>query len=349
MAAARPLFPFGHPLAGGLAFVGLFALAAQQLALWGPVSRWGVSPLIVGIVLGVAWGNGVRWRQLAQWRPGIVFSSKTVLRLAVVLFGFRVTVQDIATVGAEGVAAALVMLLTTFALGAGLGIRVFRLSVPLALMIAAGSAVCGAAAVLATEPVVRGQPHEGSVAVGTVVIFGTLGMVLYPLAFAGGALGFDAATYGLFAGASLHEVAHVVAAGGAVSAAAANTAVIVKMVRVMLLAPLLAGLGLLLARRGGTGRGQQAKGAFPWFALGFLVCVGINSLQVVPAAVVAAINQLDLFALTMAMCALGLETSLDKVRTVGVRPFVLAACLALWLAVGGYWVTVLAHGLLGAV
>lgn len=332
------------PPVAGIAFVAVMAGTAQWLAGSAGLGRLGISPLIVGMVLGVVLGNTVRGHLPGQWSRGIVFSAKTLLRLAVAFYGFRLTVQDIAVVGVEGFAAAATMLATTFALGAGLGIKAFRLPPSLALMIAAGSAVCGAAAVLATEPVVRGRAHESSIAVGTVVIFGTLGMLLYPLAFAAGMLEFDHAGYGLYAGASLHEVAHVVAAGRAVSAEAANNAVIVKMLRVMMLAPLLAGLGLVLARRGGAAGGT---GAFPWFAIGFLVCVGVNSLGVVPVAAVAVLNDLDLFALTMAMCALGLETNLDKVRAVGIRPFVLAACLALWLAVGGYWVTVLAHGLLG--
>ncbi|MCR6629712.1 MAG: YeiH family protein [Magnetospirillum sp.] len=349
MPFASLLAPFDRRLAGGVTFVVLFACAAQQLAQLSPVSRLGISPLIVGIVIGIFYGNTLRHHLPSQWLPGILFSSKTLLRLAVVFYGFRITFQDIALVGAEGFAAGAIMLATTFLLGAGLGIKAFRLPPRLALMIAAGSAVCGAAAVLATEPVVRGRPHESSIAVGTVVIFGTLAMFLYPAVFASGVLGFDDATYGLFAGASLHEVAHVVAAGRAVSTEAANNAVIVKMLRVMMLAPLLAVLALALVRRSkGDAAGAPAKGSFPWFAVGFILCAGINSLQVVPAPVVVAINELDLFALTMAMCALGMETSLDKVRKVGARPFVLAGCLALWLAFGGYWVTALVHGLLGA-
>lgn len=347
MQIARPLITFDRSVAAGLGFVVLFACAAQLLAQAAPVARLGISPLIVGIGLGALWGNALPVPLPAQWRPGVVFSSKTLLRLAVMFYGFRVTLQDVAQVGVEGFAVAAIMLASTFVMGAGLGIRLFRLPSSLALMIAAGSAVCGAAAVLATEPVVRGKAHESGIAIGTVVIFGTLAMLLYPLAFSWGLLDFDPATYGLYAGASLHEVAHVVAAGRAVGPEAAANAVIVKMLRVMMLAPLLALVGLWLARRG-SGKGE-GKAAFPWFAVGFLVCVAVNSAGVVPPELVAIINHLDLFALTMAMCALGLETSIDKVRAVGPRPFVLACCLALWLALGGYWVTALVHRGLGAI
>lgn len=346
------LFPtIDRHLANGVTFVVLFACAAQQLAQFAPVRNLGISPLIVGILIGIFYGNTLRHHLPVQWLPGILFSSKQLLRLAVVFYGFRITFQDIATVGLEGIILSVAMLTSTFGLGTWLGTRVLGLPARLTLMIAAGSSVCGAAAVLATEPVVKGRPHESSIAVGTVVIFGTLGMFLYPLAYGAGLLDLDLRGYGLFAGASLHEVAHVVAAGRAVAAEAANNAVIVKMLRVMMLAPLLGILGLVLAKRAHAeddGAGS-ATGTFPWFAVGFIVCAGINSLHVVPPALVTLINDLDLFVLTMAMCALGMETSLDKVRKVGAKPFVLAALLAVWLAVGGYWATVLVHHWLGTV
>jgi uncharacterized integral membrane protein (TIGR00698 family) len=348
MSLVRLLPPLDRHATSGVTFVVLFACAAQQLAQTAPLIRLGISPLIVGIVIGMFYGNTLRGHLPAQWVPGILFSSKTLLRLAVMLYGFRISVQDIAQIGLEGFGISVIMLGSTFTLGAWAGIRLFRLPSRLALMIAAGSAVCGAAAVLAAEPVVKGRAHESSVAVGTVVIFGTLAMFLYPLAWRAGWLGMDAQTYGLFAGASLHEVAHVVAAGRAVSAEAAANAVIAKMLRVMMLAPLLAGLAFVLARRGGEA-GTASAASFPWFAIGFIACAGINSLHVVPAAVVEIINGLDLFLLTMAMCALGMETSFAKVRQVGARPFLLAAGLALWLALGGYWVTVLMHRWLGTV
>lgn len=347
MSQPRPFPIFDRHAAGGVMVVVLFAAAARQVAQFSPISQWGVSPLIVGILMGIFYGNTFRTHLPTPWVPGIVFSSKTVLRLAVMFYGFRLTFQDIALVGLEGLGASMAMVASTFLLGAWLGIKAFGLPPRLALLIAAGSAVCGAAAVLATEPVVRGRPHESSIAVGTVVIFGTLAMFLYPLAYGGGLLDADPRIYGLYAGATLHEVAHVVAAGRAVSAEAANNAVIVKMLRVMMLAPLLAVLGLVLARRRPEYRGHRTStGGVPWFVLGFILCAGINSLHVVPQAAVAFINDLDLFAMIMAMCALGMETNLDKVRKVGAKPFVLAAVLALWLAVGGYWVTVSIHALL---
>jgi uncharacterized integral membrane protein (TIGR00698 family) len=351
-AFTQPFASLDRHAARGVMLVALFAFAAQQMATLSPIQRLGISPLIVGIVIGIFYGNTLRHHLPTQWVPGILFSSKQLLRLAVVLYGFRLTFQDILLVGGEGITLSVVMLSSTFVLGAWLGIKVFGLTPRLALMIAAGSSVCGAAAVLATEPVVKGRPHESAIAVGTVVIFGTLAMFLYPLAYRSGLLDLDLQTYGLYVGSSLHEVAHVVAAGRAIADEAANNAVIVKMLRVMMLVPLLTILGLALTRFGSKGGAPDegegagaAKGSFPWFALWFIVCAGINSLHIVPPAVVEVINTLDLFILTMAMCALGMETNLIKVRKVGAKPFVMALVLALWLAIGGYWMTLLVHHL----
>ncbi len=330
-------------LMNGIFFVALFAGAAYQLSQWHYIALLGISPLIVGIVLGMVYGNTLRLHLPVYWLPGIVFSSKTLLRIAIVLYGFRLTYQDIFLVGIDGLIVASCMLTTTFLGGSWLGIRVFRLPRRLAFLTAAGSAVCGAAAVLATEPVVKAKSHESSVAVGTVVLFGTLAMFIYPSLFNSGFLGMTAEEYGLFAGGTLHEVAHAVAAGQAVSPEAANTAIIVKMMRVMLIAPLLISLGWWLAHKPGSA--NKARGAsynmrsFPWFAVYFLVCIGINSLGIIPQSTVDHINTLDTFMLTMAMCALGMETSLEKVRSVGPKPFLLAGLLALWLSIGGYAIT----------
>lgn len=331
----------------GVVFVGLFAGASVQLSQWHHIAILGISPLIVGIIMGMLYGNTLRPHLPAYGLPGILYSSKTILRLAIVLYGFRLTYQDLFLVGMDGLLIAGTMLTTTFLGGAWIGVKGFGMPRTLALLTAAGSSVCGAAAVLATEPIAGAKSHESSVAVGTVVVFGTLAMFVYPSLYNSGILDMSPEAYGMFSGGTLHEVAHAVAAGQAVSAEAANTAVIVKMMRVMLIAPLLLCLGWWLVRNPETsadGSSTSAAGSyslrsFPWFALLFLVCIGVNSLGYIPRLVVENINVLDTFLLTMAMCALGMETSLEKVRAVGPKPFLLAGLLSLWLAFGGYAVT----------
>ena len=334
-------------LMNGILFVVLFASAAYQLSQWHYISLLGISPLIVGIVLGMIYGNTLRLHLPVYWLPGILFSSKVLLRAAIVLYGFRLTFQDLLLVGFNGLAISSIMLTSTVLGGSWLGIKAFGLPRRLALLTAAGSSVCGAAAVLAAEPVVKGESYESSIAVGTVVVFGTIAMFVYPFLYNHGFLDMGEKAYGMFVGGTLHEVAHAVAAGQAVSADAGNTAVIVKMIRVIMIAPLLICLGFWLNRfpekteeeSRAPSYGTYSFSNVPWFAVLFIACIGINSLGIIPKQAVSIINSLDIFMLTMAMCALGMETSLEKVRMVGPKPFLLAGVLALWLIGGGYFVT----------
>ena len=214
-----------------------------------------------------------------------------------------------------------------------------------ALMTSTGSAICGAAAVLGAEPVVKCEGYKTAIAVSTVVIFGTLSMFLYPVLYRHGIVSLTPEQMGIYTGATLHEVAHVVGAGNAMNGEISDAAIIVKMIRVMMLAPVLLVMSLLLARRtkGGAGR---AKVTIPWFAFGFLAVIGFNSLDLLPEAAVAGINSFDTFLLTMAMTALGTETSIDKFRQAGAKPFVLAGLLYVWLVAGGYFVTKYLVGIL---
>jgi len=330
----------------GILFVVLFSIAAIQIAGIGVIKQLGLSPLIIGIVLGMVYANTLRSHLPKEWTAGILFSSKTILRVAIVFYGFRVTFQQIGAVGIEGLGISVIMLSSTFVLGAILGQKVFGLDRDTALLTAAGSSVCGAAAVLATEPVLKAEPYKSAIAVSTVVIFGTISMFLYPVLYRTGLLGMSHTSYGLYVGGTIHEVAQVVAAGSAVGEDAARIAVIVKMTRVMMIAPLLIILGLVLsglARKRGEA-GGRLKLVVPWFAVWFIAMSGVNSLGFIPDGIVAGITTVDTFLLTMAMTALGMETSAAKFRQAGFKPVLLALTLFAWLLVGGYFVTRLIAG-----
>jgi uncharacterized integral membrane protein (TIGR00698 family) len=230
------------------------------------------------------------------------------------------------------------MVALTYTLAVQLGTRAFKLDRETSVLIGIGSSICGAAAVLAAEPVLRARPHTVSVAVATVVVFGTLGMFVYPVLYP--YLGLSPQSYGVFAGSTIHELAQVVAAGRSVSDAAAATAVIEKMLRVMMLAPFL----LLLARahrqsdeRGSVGDATSTRRRVmvPWFALLFLMACAVNSARVLPAGVVTALVSAGTLLLAMAMAALGLRTHAGAIRTAGVRPLMLAGALFSFLTLGG--------------
>ena len=319
----------------GILLIALFSFAAFYIAGFPIVKRLSFSPLIVGIVLGMLYANSLRNKLPETWVPGIKFCTKQLLRWGIVLYGFRLTLTEVAAVGIPAVAVDLVIVTVTIFGGVLLG-RLLKIDRDTALMTSTGSAICGAAAVLGAEPVVKCEGYKTAIAVSTVVIFGTLSMFLYPLMYRTGML--DALTdtgVAVYTGSTLHEVAHVVGAGNAMGAEIADGAVIVKMIRVMMLAPVLLVMSLLLTRRtkGGAGR---AKVTIPWFAFGFLAVIGFNSLDLLPEAAVAGINSFDTFLLTMAMTALGAETSIEKFKRAGAKPFLLAGLLYLWLLGGGY-------------
>jgi uncharacterized integral membrane protein (TIGR00698 family) len=353
--AALPLPPLIQRWRGrlpGLLLALLVAATAMGLATLPWLQAHGISALTLAIVLGIALGNSVYPRIAAQAAPGVGVSKQWLLRAGIVLYGLRLTFQDIGQVGVAGVLVDALVLGSTFALAWWAGTRWLGMDRESALLIGAGSAICGAAAVMAAEPVVRGRAEQVTVAVSTVVVFGTVAMFLYPLLYqlnlAHGGVPMGEAAYGVFTGSTVHEVAQVVAAGRAVSEAAADTAVIAKMVRVMMLAPFLVALSLLLARGGATRTGAaRAKIVVPWFAFGFVAVAGINSLHVLPSAVVAAAIEVDTVLLAMAMAALGLTTRVSALRQAGMKPLLLALLLFGWLLAGGLSINLGVHALIG--
>ena len=329
----------GHTL-NGILFVGLFAMAAMRISKLPLMADLKISPLIIGIVIGIFYANTLRNKLPEAWTPGILFSAQKILRAAIVLYGFRITFQEIAAVGIAGLTVSTVMLASTFFLGVWVAMKIFKLDRDTAILTASGSSVCGAAAVLATEPVLKAEAHKGAVAVSTVVLFGTIAMFLYPPLYSSGIIDLDPAGFGIFAGGTIHEVAQVAAVGSAIEGAA-NTAIIVKMVRVMLLAPMLILLGLYISRKTATGTGEEGgvKLVIPWFAVGFIAVAGFNSLNLLPKPLVDVIINVDTFMLTMAMTALGMETNFKKFKAVGLKPFYVGFIMFAWLVIVGYFVT----------
>lgn len=325
----------------GVLLIALFSCAAFYIGSARIFTDLSLSPMIIGIILGMIYANSLRMHLPDTWVPGIQFCSKKVLRLGIILYGFRLTFQDVVAVGTAGIVIDVIVVTVTIIGGYWLG-RLLRMDRDIALLTSIGSGICGAAAVLGAEATLRTKPYKTAVAVATVVIFGTLSMFLYPIAYRAGILSLDPVQMGLFGGSTLHEVAHAVGAGNAMGGEIANITVIVKMIRVMLLVPVLLVLALWVASRksAATAEGGEVAGkskiAVPWFALGFLAVIAFNSFDLLPAAVVDVINYIDTFLLTMAMAALGAETSVDKFKKAGARPFVLAFLIYIWLLVGGW-------------
>jgi uncharacterized integral membrane protein (TIGR00698 family) len=328
----------------GVALTGALALTSIVLARIPFIERNGLSALTLAIVLGMLVGNWVLGAGESRFTAGIVFGKQTLLRLGVVLYGLRLTFQDIAHVGVTGLLIDTIMLSCTFLLAWWAGTRWFQLDRTTAMLIGAGSAICGAAAVMATDPVVRGRADQVAIAVSTVVVFGTAAIFVYPFLYhlnlVHHIVAMTPGTFGIFAGSTIHEVAQVVAAGRAVGDGAANTAVITKMVRVMMLAPFLLLLSAYLARSKPSESGDavvpaRTKLTIPWFALWFVAVTALHSAVHLPAAWVSAAVNADTVILAMAMAALGLTTHRSAIGQAGLKPIALGALLFAWLIVGG--------------
>nr|WP_246048971.1 YeiH family protein [Brenneria rubrifaciens] len=304
------------------------------------VSQWGPGSLTLAILSGILLGNTVypRWHTFCD--PGVLWAKQNLLRWGIVLYGFRLSFQQITTVGIAGIAVDLTIVASTFLLACWLGRRFFKLDSETTLLIGAGSSICGAAAILATAPVVNASSDKIAVAVSTVVIFGTTAMFLYPWLYQLNLyyhwITVTPRTLGMYLGSTIHEVAQVVAAGHAINGETENIAVIGKMLRVMLLAPFLLLLSAVL-------KNKQRKNAsaapvslmFPWFALGFVAVAAFNSTQLLPIDVVNELVKLDNILLMMAMIALGLTTRFSAIHQAGAKPLLLALLLFIWLLVGG--------------
>lgn len=299
------------------ALLALVALGAQALTGW-PL----LSPMIGAMVAGIVLRNTLGVAPVLT--PGLRFAMRPVLRLGIVLLGARLTFTQLAQVGLGGLFAIIVTLTATFLFTKAAG-RILGVERGLSELIAAGTSVCGASAVLATNTVTRAGDEDVAYAIACVTIFGTLSMLILP--FLALPMGLSAVQYGMWAGISLHEVAQAVGAGFAHGDVAGQTATVAKLSRVLLLAPLILSLGFFARGRvtADAGSGGRASVPVPWFVFGFLGVVALNSLIAVPDLAREGTATLSGFLLAMALGAMGLETDIGKLRLKGLRPLALGA------------------------
>ncbi len=320
--------------AAGTALCLSASLLAWAVAMLSWNHKLQLSPLTLAIVVGMAAGNAIPRSLLERLHPGLQFCQQKLLRLGIVLYGIRLTVSDLSNLGPRALVFDLTVISSVLLVGYWLGTRLLGLDGDTALLVSAGSGICGAAAVLATDRVIESESHKVSVAVATVVVFGTAAMFLYPVLYP--LTGFTERQFGIYAGATVHEVAQALAAGRAVSQAASDTAVITKMLRVLLLAPVLMIISRLRRSVGG-GASRQIK--FPWFVFWFGAVIVVQSLVKLPSAARAHIIDFDTVLLSSAMFALGMATRWHQMKQAGTRPLLLAALIFAGLVSGGWVIT----------
>ncbi|AJC90176.1 YeiH family protein [Campylobacter subantarcticus] len=320
------------------AFLLLFTLAFCSYAIseLSFFKNLGISALIIAVCLGALIGNLAHQNANLLKKSGVIqIATKEILRLGIILYGFRITFYDLEIVGINGILLAFLVVFSTFFIGLFLG-KSLGLDLKESILISSGSSICGAAAVMASESVVKGGSAKVGVAICTVVVFGTLGMFLYPLAWNLGWFDFfSLKQMGYFMGASLHEVAHAVAAGEAIQAG--DGAVIEKMMRVLMLVPFLFFLTLFSVKFLSKNDNKiSIRSNIPYFALWFLVACGISSLEILNTNfaldyIKPSIQTLDTLLLSMAMVALGVNIHKNVLKNAGFKPFLMAFLLFIWL------------------
>lgn len=325
--AAGSCPPVRSRLTGGI-WPGLFLTALIATAAFGMhrlpiVSTF--SPLILAVLLGMIFRNLVGMSLAA--RSGVTFSLRRILRFAIVLLGLQLTAAQVAEVGATGIGIITASLIATFLFTRWCG-RLIGVDPKLAELIGAGTSICGASAVIATNTVTRAPDEDVAYAVACVTVFGSIAMFAYPTLTH--PLHLDSRAYGLWTGSSIHEIAQVVAAAFQDGRQAGEFATVAKLSRVMLLAPLVISLGIFAHRRAeGT---SSARAPLPWFVFGFIALIGLNSGVAIAPEAKGVIVSVTTFLLSMALAAMGLETDIARLYARGLRPLMLGAAASLFIA-----------------
>ena len=308
--------------APGLALV--LAIAGLAFGLRKLLPSITLSPLMLAIILGALYRN--LFGTPAWAAAGIAASLRRPLRTGIALLGLQLTLGEILAVGPAGAGVLVACVALTFGFTVLAG-RALRVESGLATLIAAGTSICGASAIVAANSVVRDRGESVAYALGVVTLYGTVVMLGFPVL--GVLLDLGDPAYGLWIGASVHEVAQVVAAAFAHGETAGHIGTVSKLSRVLMLAPMILLLGFAAARRaGGTGR---AEVPVPWFAFGFLAMVLVASTGWLPANVLAGFAVLTQVLLASALAAVGLETDLRQIRAQGWRPLALGGLATLFI------------------
>src|SRR6185312_6625806 len=275
------------------------------------------------ILIGIAFHNVIGTPAIAK--EGVRFCLRRILRGAIILLGLQLTASQVLEVGASGIFIIAATLISTFLFTTGFG-RLIGVDRKLTQLIAAGTSICGASAVIATNTVTRANEEDVAYGVACVTVFGSLSMFLYPLLPA--LLHLDPHLFGLWTGASIHEIAQVVAAAFQDGQSAGEFGTIAKLSRVTMLAPLVIALGWFASRKSAAGA-NDAKAPLPWFVFGFIALIGLNSVITIPADIKSWLVALTVFLLSVALAAMGLETDIGKLRAKGLRPLLVGA--ASWI------------------
>ncbi len=326
----------------GLLFILVISIISFYIAKIHALTELRISPLVIGILIAVLWTNLTNGLMVAKFKGSMGICSKYFLRWGIILYGFKVSITSLLSVGLSGLLVSCIVVSVILIFGYLIGTKILKLDSDVALLIATGSAICGSAAVLAMAGVIKAKEHAVAIAVSTVIIFGTISMFMYPIVFRTGILHLTPRQQGFYIGSTLHGVAHAVAAAAAVGGVGSKVAIVIKMIRVILLVPSLLIVSVIKSNHDNkihatnTGEKSKLKITIPWFAIIFLLVIILNSYLNLSKIVLEHIATVEEFFLTMAMTALGLKTSIKAFKNSGGQAFTLALIIFAILVIGGY-------------
>lgn len=315
-ARAAPLFP-------GLLMSAVVASAATFLSeqYHAPVMLFA---LLLGMALNFLSAEGT-------CKPGIEFTAREVLRVGVALLGIRITFSQIAALGWHPVALVLLSVLLTIGLSM-LAARAMGFQTLFGLLTGGATAICGVSAALALSAALPAHPGKEKATLFTVIgvsALSTLAMIAYPMLAR--TLHLSELQAGTFLGATIHDVAQVVGAGYGISHETGDVATVIKLMRVAMLLPVILVASLITRRTQDASTGKRPP-LLPWFAVGFLLLAGVNSVGWIAPVVQDLANQSARWCLVIAISALGMKTQLKELSTVGVKPIILMLGETLFLA-----------------
>lgn len=289
-----------------------------------------VGQLVIAIIFGIVWKGAIGVKQ--QFRLGIEYASSRLLRVGIVLLGLRLNLMDIYHAGLPVFFYAFVLLVTTIAVVYGL-CRAFRVNQTVSLLTACGTAICGAAAILAIAPIVKAKEQSIGVAVAVIALLGTSFTIVYTVLYTW--LPLSDYQFGVFAGGTLHEVAHVIAASSVGGEQAENMAIVVKLTRVALLVPVAFGVMVWLDK--GKKQAQVKKAPpIPWFLFGFVAMSVLNTTGIIPQMIIDGCVVISYLFLAMAMAGLGLKMDVGILKKQGGIALLAALIGSVILVLTGY-------------
>ena len=320
----------------GLALALAVAAAATLIGQHVPLIGSAVPGAVIGAVIALALKPG------ARLAPGVTFASTFLLQCSVVLLGTQLSIAEAARVGLSS----LPVMLGTLAVCLGAAWLYGRLlGIPrdLRTLIGVGTGICGGSAIAAVSPVIEAASTDVAYAISTIFLFNIAAVLVFPLI--GHAIGMSQQSFGLFAGTAVNDTSSVVATAATYGPAAANHAIVVKLVRTLMIIPISLVLASATARRKRPAAADTAPSAsarisplrairlVPWFLIGFVVAAGLNSGGVIPAASHGPLQHVSVFLVAVALSAIGLSTNVSALRKAGPRPLLLGALLWITVAV----------------